>query len=182
VKIVFVGHVDHGKSTLIGRILEETGSLTEGKIEAMRASCEAQGQRFEYAFLLDALAEEPQQNVTIDTCIKRRAPEGQKALPESMHPMRRRRIRRLPFERTNRPQGNAWTRFWGSSFHVYVCHKSGQLQRVVRPVDTRPRLASSGPTAPAHAGRHRDGFANNVSDRRKERVDNQVANPLSGNA
>lgn len=66
-KIVFVGHVDHGKSTLIGRILEETSSLPEGKVEALRASCEAQGRRFEYAFLLDALAEEQQQNVTIDT-------------------------------------------------------------------------------------------------------------------
>lgn len=66
-KIVFVGHVDHGKSTLIGRILEEAGSLPDGKMEALRASCEAQGQRFEYAFLLDALAEEQQQNVTIDT-------------------------------------------------------------------------------------------------------------------
>lgn len=66
-KIVFVGHVDHGKSTLIGRILEETDSLPEGKVEALRASCQAQGQRFEYAFLLDALAEEQQQNVTIDT-------------------------------------------------------------------------------------------------------------------
>jgi bifunctional enzyme CysN/CysC len=67
VKIVFVGHVDHGKSTLIGRILAETGSLPEGKVEALRASCQTQGQRFEYAFLLDALAEEQQQNVTIDT-------------------------------------------------------------------------------------------------------------------
>jgi bifunctional enzyme CysN/CysC len=67
VKIVFVGHVDHGKSTLIGRILEETGSLPEGKIEALRASCQAQGRPFEYAFVLDALAEEQQQNITIDT-------------------------------------------------------------------------------------------------------------------
>jgi bifunctional enzyme CysN/CysC len=66
-KIVFVGHVDHGKSTLIGRILEETGSLPEGKLDTLRASCDAQGQKFEYAFLLDALAEEQQQNVTIDT-------------------------------------------------------------------------------------------------------------------
>lgn len=66
-KIVFVGHVDHGKSTLIGRILEETGSLPEGKIEALRASCEAVGRRFEYAFVLDALAEEQEQNITIDT-------------------------------------------------------------------------------------------------------------------
>jgi bifunctional enzyme CysN/CysC len=67
VKIVFVGHVDHGKSTLIGRILEETGSLPEGKIEALRASCRAEGRQFEYAFVLDALAEEQQQNITIDT-------------------------------------------------------------------------------------------------------------------
>jgi bifunctional enzyme CysN/CysC len=66
-KIVFVGHVDHGKSTLIGRILETTGSLPDGKIEALRASCATEGRPFEYAFVLDALAEEQQQNVTIDT-------------------------------------------------------------------------------------------------------------------
>jgi len=66
-KIVFVGHVDHGKSTLIGRILEGTGSLPDGKIEALRASCKTEGRQFEYAFVLDALAEEQQQNVTIDT-------------------------------------------------------------------------------------------------------------------
>jgi bifunctional enzyme CysN/CysC len=67
VKIVFVGHVDHGKSTLIGRILEATGSLPEGKLDALRASCAKEGRPFEYAFVLDALAEEQQQNVTIDT-------------------------------------------------------------------------------------------------------------------
>jgi len=66
-KIVFVGHVDHGKSTLIGRILEKTDSLPEGKLEALRASCKAEGRQFEYAFVLDALAEEQQQNITIDT-------------------------------------------------------------------------------------------------------------------
>lgn len=66
-KVVFVGHVDHGKSTLIGRILESTGSLPEGKIEALREACKTAGREFEYAFVLDALAEEQQQNVTIDT-------------------------------------------------------------------------------------------------------------------
>src|SRR3954465_12159490 len=66
-KVVFVGHVDHGKSTLIGRILEETGSLPEGKLNSLRTSCKAEGRQFEYAFVLDALAEEQQQNVTIDT-------------------------------------------------------------------------------------------------------------------
>ena len=66
-KVVFVGHVDHGKSTVIGRILEATDSLPEGKLEAIRAACERDRRRFEYAFLLDALAEEQQQNITIDT-------------------------------------------------------------------------------------------------------------------
>ena len=66
-KIVFVGHVDHGKSTLIGRILHDTGSLPEGKIEEMKKACAAEGMEFEFAFLLDALLEEQKQNVTIDT-------------------------------------------------------------------------------------------------------------------
>ena len=66
VSVVFVGHVDHGKSTLIGRILTETDSLPEGKIENLRKACAAQGQPFEYAFVLDALSEEQEQNITID--------------------------------------------------------------------------------------------------------------------
>lgn len=66
-KIVFVGHVDHGKSTLIGRILAETNALAEGRIESIRQSCAARGRPFEYAFLLDALSEEQEQNITIDT-------------------------------------------------------------------------------------------------------------------
>ncbi|MGZ5023883.1 MAG: adenylyl-sulfate kinase, partial [Chthoniobacterales bacterium] len=66
-KIVFVGHVDHGKSTLIGRILYDTNSLPEGKIAAIQEACAAEGMEFEYAFLLDALLEEQSQNITIDT-------------------------------------------------------------------------------------------------------------------
>ena len=66
-KVVFVGHVDHGKSTLIGRILHDTGSLAEGKIEQIEKACAAEGMKFEFAFLLDALLEEQEQNVTIDT-------------------------------------------------------------------------------------------------------------------
>src|SRR5437667_8884214 len=67
VKVVFVGHVDHGKSTLIGRILHDTGSLPEGKVEEIKKACAAEGMEFEFAFLLDALLEEQKQNVTIDT-------------------------------------------------------------------------------------------------------------------
>jgi len=66
-RVVFVGHVDHGKSTLIGRILHDTGSLPEGKIEEIKKVCAAEAMEFEFAFLLDALLEEQKQNVTIDT-------------------------------------------------------------------------------------------------------------------
>ena len=66
-KIVFVGHVDHGKSTLIGRIFYDTNSLPEGKVEQIQKACKEEGMEFEYAFLLDALLEEQEQNITIDT-------------------------------------------------------------------------------------------------------------------
>jgi bifunctional enzyme CysN/CysC len=66
-RIVFVGHVDHGKSTLIGRILHDTDSLPEEKIELVKKACAAEGMEFEFAFVLDALLEEQKQNVTIDT-------------------------------------------------------------------------------------------------------------------
>jgi bifunctional enzyme CysN/CysC len=66
-KIVFVGHVDHGKSTLIGRILHDTSSLPEGKIEEIKKACAGEGMEFEFAYVLDSLLEEQKQNVTIDT-------------------------------------------------------------------------------------------------------------------
>ena len=66
-RVVFVGHVDHGKSTLIGRILNDTNSLPEGKLEQVQRACAAENMEFEYAFLLDALLEEQEQNITIDT-------------------------------------------------------------------------------------------------------------------
>ncbi len=66
-RIVIVGHVDHGKSSLIGRLFHETGSLPDGKFEAVRDACVARGVRFEWAFLLDALKAERDQGITIDT-------------------------------------------------------------------------------------------------------------------
>jgi len=65
--IVIVGHVDHGKSTVVGRLLADTHSLPEGKLEAVRKECERTGKPFEYAFLLDALIDEQEQGITIDT-------------------------------------------------------------------------------------------------------------------
>lgn len=65
--IVIAGHVDHGKSTLIGRLLFDTGSLPEGKLEQVWKRCERNARPFEYAFLLDALKDEQAQGITIDT-------------------------------------------------------------------------------------------------------------------
>jgi len=66
-EIVIVGHVDHGKSTLIGRLFYDTGSLPVEKYEQIKYLCEREGRQFEFAFLMDALEEEREQNVTIDT-------------------------------------------------------------------------------------------------------------------
>jgi len=65
--IVVLGHVDHGKSTVIGRLLADTHTLPEGKLEQVRAACARNARPFEYAFLLDALKDEQSQGITIDT-------------------------------------------------------------------------------------------------------------------
>ena len=57
-KIVVVGHVDHGKSSLIGRLFYETGRLPEGKFEEIKKLCEVRGMPFEWSFLMDSLQEE----------------------------------------------------------------------------------------------------------------------------
>ncbi len=64
--VVIVGHVDHGKSTLVGRLLADTGTLGDGKLEKVQETCRRSGKKFEYAFLLDALEEEQGQGITID--------------------------------------------------------------------------------------------------------------------
>lgn len=65
--VVVVGHVDHGKSTLVGRLFNDTGMLPEGRAEAIRAMCERRGMPFEWAFLMDAFKAERDQGITIDT-------------------------------------------------------------------------------------------------------------------
>ncbi len=65
--IVIIGHVDHGKSTLVGRLLADTNSLPEGKLQEVKARCLKNSRPFEYAFLLDALKDEQAQGITIDS-------------------------------------------------------------------------------------------------------------------
>ncbi len=66
-KLVVVGHVDHGKSTLVGRLLHDTGSLAEGRIEELRAASAQRKVEFEWSFALDAMQAERDQAVTIET-------------------------------------------------------------------------------------------------------------------
>jgi len=64
--LVIAGHVDHGKSTIVGRLLADTHSLPDGKLEAVKLYCQQNSKPFEYAFLLDALKDEQSQGITID--------------------------------------------------------------------------------------------------------------------
>ena len=54
-RVVTVGHVDHGKSTLIGRLLHDTGNLPDGKVAELQRASERRGVAFEWSFVLDAL-------------------------------------------------------------------------------------------------------------------------------
>ena len=65
--IVIVGHVDHGKSTLIGRLLHDTGNLQDGKIAQIIDSSKKRGLKIEWSFLLDSLQIERDQGVTVDS-------------------------------------------------------------------------------------------------------------------
>ena len=66
-RVVIAGHVDHGKSTLVGRLFHDTDSLPEGRLEAIKAMSQRRGMPFEWAFLMDAFQAERDQGITIDT-------------------------------------------------------------------------------------------------------------------
>ena len=67
VKLIVVGHVDHGKSTLIGKLLYELGQISKDKVLEIKKSCVSRSISFEWAFLLDSLKLERDQGVTVDT-------------------------------------------------------------------------------------------------------------------
>ncbi|MEM3361805.1 MAG: translation elongation factor EF-1 subunit alpha [Candidatus Anstonellaceae archaeon] len=65
--LIFIGHVDHGKSTTVGRILYETGALSEQQLRKLKEEAEKLGKAtFEFAFTMDTLKEERERGVTID--------------------------------------------------------------------------------------------------------------------
>ncbi len=66
-RVAIVGHVDHGKSTIVGRLLHETGNLPEGKVESVAEECARRGVAFEWAFVTDSLQVERDQGVTVDS-------------------------------------------------------------------------------------------------------------------
>jgi len=65
INVVFAGHVDHGKSTVIGRLLADAEVLPHGKLELIREYCRKNSRPFEYAYLIDALKDEHVQGLTI---------------------------------------------------------------------------------------------------------------------
>ena len=67
VRVVIVGHVDHGKSTLIGRLIFELDQIQDGRYEELKKVSDKRGMAFEWAFLMDALQTERDQGITIDT-------------------------------------------------------------------------------------------------------------------
>ncbi len=67
INIVMVGHVDHGKSTLIGRLLYDTKSIKPGKLKEIEQTAKKLGKKMEFAFILDSLQEEREGGITIDT-------------------------------------------------------------------------------------------------------------------
>ena len=67
VNVVFVGHIDHGKSTLIGRLLYDSESITEGRVEEIQKLAEEYKRRFEFAYFLDSFDDELKEERTIDT-------------------------------------------------------------------------------------------------------------------
>ena len=72
INIVFVGHVDHGKSTTVGRLLYDTKNVDEQTMRKLKEKAQQLGKAgFEFAFVMDNLKEEQERGVTIDLAHKK---------------------------------------------------------------------------------------------------------------
>ena len=72
INLVFIGHVDHGKSTTVGRLLFDSGNVDEQTMRKLKEKAEQLGKKgFEFAFVMDTLKEGQERGVTIDLSHKR---------------------------------------------------------------------------------------------------------------
>jgi len=72
INLVFIGHVDHGKSTTVGRLLYDSGALSEQDYRKLEAEAQAKGKgTFAFAFAMDNLKEERERGITIDVAYKK---------------------------------------------------------------------------------------------------------------
>src|SRR3989344_5816834 len=72
INLVFIGHVDHGKSTTVGRLLYDSGAINEQALRKLKEKAEELGKGgFEFAFIMDNLKEEQERGVTIDLSYKK---------------------------------------------------------------------------------------------------------------
>ena len=72
INLVFIGHVDHGKSTTVGRLLFDSGNIDEQAMRKLKEKAQQLGKSgFEFAFVMDGLKEEQERGVTIDLAHKR---------------------------------------------------------------------------------------------------------------
>src|SRR3990167_4725213 len=70
--LVFIGHVDHGKSTTVGRLLYDSGNIDEQTMRKLKEKAQELGKGgFEFAFVMDNLKEERERGVTIDLAHKK---------------------------------------------------------------------------------------------------------------
>ncbi|MCD4703275.1 MAG: translation elongation factor EF-1 subunit alpha [Methanosarcinaceae archaeon] len=70
--LAVIGHIDHGKSTLVGRLMYETGAIAEHVIEKYREEAKEKGKEsFAFAWVMDTLKEERERGITIDIAHKR---------------------------------------------------------------------------------------------------------------
>jgi len=69
--LVFIGHVDHGKSTTVGRLFYDLGLVDQRKLEELRKEAEEKGKAgFEFAYVMDKLKEERERGITIDVAYR----------------------------------------------------------------------------------------------------------------
>ena len=70
--LVVIGHIDHGKSTTVGRLMFDSGNLSEQQLRKFKEMADAHGKGgWEFAYVMDNLKEERERGITIDLAHKK---------------------------------------------------------------------------------------------------------------